>query len=77
MPILVAWVTSRPCEPARSRSPRLRRVYLWDTAVTPAGVEYCAAVLGLTGRTRDVGQVGPDLFDAMDEDDMCDGWDRP
>jgi hypothetical protein len=37
----------------------------------------CAAILGLTGRTRAVTQTGPDLFDAMDEDDMCDGWDRP
>ena len=36
----------------------------------------CAAVLRLTGRTKDVGLTGPDLFDAMDEDDMCDGWDR-
>lgn len=28
----------------------------------------CATMLGLTGGTVDVGQTGPDLFDAADED---------
>lgn len=35
----------------------------------------CAELLGLTGSAPDVGQNGPDLFDAADED-LCDGWDR-
>jgi hypothetical protein len=41
----------------------------------------CAELLGLTGGTVDVGQDGPDLFDAagfdLDPVDECDGWDRP
>jgi hypothetical protein len=36
----------------------------------------CAVRLGLIGATVDVGQTGPDLFDAADEEDACDGWDR-
>jgi hypothetical protein len=37
----------------------------------------CAAMLGLTGTTVDVGQTGPDLFDLLDKTaDLCDGWDR-
>jgi hypothetical protein len=38
----------------------------------------CAALLGLTGTTVDVGQDGPDLLDVLshDEPDSCDGWDR-
>jgi hypothetical protein len=36
----------------------------------------CAERLGLIGATVDVGQRGPDLFDAAEEDDACDGWDR-
>ena len=37
----------------------------------------CAAMLGLTGGTVDVGHTGPDLLDALEEDgDLCDGWDR-
>jgi hypothetical protein len=37
----------------------------------------CAEQLGLLGNAPDVGQAGPDLFDAYAEDDACDGWDRP
>ena len=37
----------------------------------------CAELLGLAGGTVDVGQGGPDLFDAHLEEDFCDGWDRP
>lgn len=37
----------------------------------------CAERLGLTGSASDVGQTGPDLFDAADEEDHCDGWDHP
>ena len=37
----------------------------------------CAERLGLLGDTVDVGQDGPDLFDAYAKDDECDGWDRP
>ncbi len=38
----------------------------------------CAALLGLTGASVDVGQDGPDLLDllAAEEADSCDGWDR-
>lgn len=38
--------------------------------------EKCARDRGLLGSSVDVGQSGPDLFDAADEDDACDGWDR-
>jgi hypothetical protein len=37
----------------------------------------CAEQLGLLGDSIDVGQDGPDLFDAYAEEDFCDGWDRP
>jgi hypothetical protein len=37
----------------------------------------CAEQLGLLSNAPDVGQDGPDLFDAYAEDDACDGWDRP
>ncbi len=41
----------------------------------------CAATLGLTGTTTDIGQDGPDLLDLIgvhvdEPDDCCDGWDR-
>jgi hypothetical protein len=36
----------------------------------------CATRAGLIGGAPDVGQSGPDLFTAADEDDHCDGWDR-
>jgi hypothetical protein len=38
----------------------------------------CAALLGLSGGTVDVGHHGPDLFDVLADqaDDCCDGWDR-
>jgi hypothetical protein len=35
----------------------------------------CAREAGLVGRAKDIGQDGPDLFAAADED-LCDGWDR-
>lgn len=58
---------------------RCRRCGQWarqDRAVQGYGSE-CAALLGLTGGTVDVGQDGPTLLDLLDEDaDMCDGWDR-
>ncbi|MGX6607428.1 hypothetical protein ACWKSP_35680 [Micromonosporaceae bacterium Da 78-11] len=41
----------------------------------------CAAQLGLIGRSVDTGHAGPDLLDLLrlqrDEEDTCDGWDRP
>ena len=40
----------------------------------------CAAQLGLTGRSIDVGHQGPDLLDLLadlEPDDECDGADRP
>ncbi|MCO8271108.1 hypothetical protein M1L60_10935 [Actinoplanes sp. TRM 88003] len=40
----------------------------------------CAAQLGLIGRSVDTGHEGPDLLDvlrSLDEEDSCDGWDRP
>ena len=40
----------------------------------------CAAQLGLIGRSVDTGHDGPDLLDvlrSLDEEDSCDGWDRP
>jgi hypothetical protein len=40
------------------------------------GIE-CATQLGLVGSTKDIGQTGPDLFDAAEEEDLCDGWDHP
>ncbi len=42
------------------------------------GIE-CATQLGLVAavpRLRTDPQTGPDLFDAYEEDDACDGWDR-
>lgn len=65
-------VARRPC--ARCSTPT--RV---DRLVAGAYGEDCAAQLGLitsTPRLRVELQSGPSLFDAADEDDMCDGWDR-
>lgn len=42
------------------------------------GIE-CATLLGLVAavpRLRAGPQTGPDLFDAFEEDDARDGWDR-
>lgn len=64
-------VPTRPCRACRSPV----RV---DRAVQGYGAD-CAAKRGLitsTPRLRVELQSGPSLFDAADEDDMCDGWDR-
>jgi hypothetical protein len=38
----------------------------------------CAELLGLTGRTHDTSQDGPDLLDLLNDEpeDHCDGWDH-
>jgi hypothetical protein len=65
-------IATKPC--ARCRHPT--RV---DRLVAGRYGSDCAMKLGLTGRTTDVGQDGPDLLDLLDEEpeDECDGWDRP
>lgn len=47
-----------------------------DRMIQGLGVE-CATRLGLVGGTVNASQSGPDLFDAAEEADCCDGWDRP
>ena len=64
-----ARIETRPCR-------RCERPVMADRLVHGLGRD-CAERLGLTGGTVNVGQQGPDLFDAYAEDDACDGWDRP
>lgn len=66
---------SQPNTPPMQRCVRCGHPARADRLVQGFGSD-CAARLGLTGGTVDVGQFGPDLFDAADEDDRCDGWDR-
>ncbi len=64
-------VERRPC--ARCGHPTRA-----DRMVHGFGIE-CATQLGLVAavpRLRTDPQTGPDLFDAYEEDDACDGWDR-
>jgi hypothetical protein len=62
------------------RCPRCGHLTRADRMVKGFGRD-CAAQLGLIGRTVDVGHDGPDLLDLLrlqrDEEDSCDGWDRP
>jgi hypothetical protein len=62
------------------RCPRCGHLTRADRMVKGFGRD-CAAQLGLVGRTVDVGHDGPDLLDLLrlrrDEEDSCDGWDRP
>jgi hypothetical protein len=66
-----------PIPVARIRCRRCGQLARADRTVQGYGSD-CAALLGLTGRTADVDQDGPDLLDLLDEEpeDCCDGWDR-
>jgi hypothetical protein len=61
------------------RCPRCGHLTRADRMVKGFGRD-CAALLGLTGRSVDVGHHGPDLLDLLadlEPDDECDGADRP
>jgi hypothetical protein len=68
----------RPVE--MRRCPRCGHLTRADRMVKGFGRD-CATQLGLVGRTADVGHDGPDLLDLLrlqrDEEDSCDGGDRP
>ena len=67
-------------EPEMRRCPRCGHLTRADRMVKGFGRD-CATQLGLIGRTVDVGHDGPDLLDLLrlhrDEEDSCDGGDRP
>ncbi|MFF5077108.1 hypothetical protein ACFY36_08655 [Actinoplanes sp. NPDC000266] len=69
-----------PDAPVMRRCPRCGHLTRADRMVKGFGRD-CATQLGLTGRSVDTGHEGPDLLDILreqqDEEDACDGWDRP
>lgn len=64
-----AAVETRPCR-------RCDRPVRADRLVRGYGGS-CAELLGLTGGTVETEQSGPDLFADLEQEDACDGWDRP
>jgi hypothetical protein len=62
-------VATQPC--AKCRQP----VQLGNLVAGRFGWD-CATKLGLLGKTTDTGQTGPDLFDQLEEEDHCDGFDH-
>lgn len=73
--IPLPWVTPQQTSPPMGRCRECRTPARLDRMVNGLG-EKCARDAGLLGPRVDAEQTGPDLFDQLDEEDLCDGWDR-